>query len=89
MILKGIEKGDITSSCVQSCKDGSAEKSNPDVVPLEQSNLSEKQLLTYVSNLQKLLNHVLIVFCSPFAAGREDQAGSSTGEITIRTRGMW
>ncbi|KAF8659405.1 hypothetical protein HU200_058617 [Digitaria exilis] len=60
VILKGIEKGDITNSCAQACKDGSVEKSNPDVVPLEQSNLT----------------------------GREDQAGSSPGEITIRTRGI-
>jgi PERQ amino acid-rich with GYF domain-containing protein len=91
VILKGIERGDVTNSGAQACKDGSAEKSNPDVVPLEQSNISLKQLLTFVINLQKLLNHMLIVFRLLYAAGREDQAGSSEdlkGEITISIRGM-
>lgn len=92
MILKGIERGDVTNSCAQACKDGSVGKSNPDVVPLEQSNLSEKQLLTFVINVQKLLNHVLIVFYSLYAAGKEDQSGSSEdfkGKITRSIRGMW
>ncbi|CAN6286648.1 unnamed protein product [Urochloa humidicola] len=42
-ILKGIERGDVTNSCAQACKDGSAEKINPDVVPLEQSNLTGRE----------------------------------------------
>ncbi|OEL26218.1 hypothetical protein BAE44_0012763 [Dichanthelium oligosanthes] len=43
VILKGIERGDITNSWAQACKDGSVEKSNPDVVPLEQSKLSGRE----------------------------------------------
>ncbi|TKV91053.1 hypothetical protein SEVIR_9G070100v4 [Setaria viridis] len=43
VILKGIERGDVTNSCAQACKDGSVGKSNPDVVPLEQSNLTGKE----------------------------------------------
>ena len=62
MILKGIEKGDITDSLAKACKDGSDDKSNPDVVALEQMKLSEKQLLTFVINLQKFLNYVSIIF---------------------------
>ena len=62
MILKGIEKGDITDSLAKACKDGSDDKSNPDVVALEQMKLSEKQLLTFVINLQKFLNYVPIIF---------------------------
>lgn len=92
MILKGIEKGDITDSLAKACKDGSDDKSNPDVVALEQTKLSEKQLLTFVINLQKLLNYVSIVFFpSLYAGGREDQTGSSedfSGEMTIGIRGM-
>jgi len=62
VILKGIEKGDITDSLAKACKDGSDDKSNPDVVALEQMKLSEKQLLTFVINLQKFLNYVSIIF---------------------------
>ncbi|KAJ1293375.1 hypothetical protein BS78_01G063200 [Paspalum vaginatum] len=40
LILKGIERGDITNSGSQACKDDSVDKSNPDVAPLEQSELS-------------------------------------------------
>ena len=90
MILKGIEKGDITNSLAQACKDGSDDKSNPDVVALEQTKLSEKQLLTFVINLQKFLNYVSI-FPSLYAGGREDQTGSSeyfNREMTSGTRGM-
>ena len=62
MILKGIEKGDITDSLAKACKDGSDDKSNPDVVALEQMKLSEKQLLTFVINLQKFLNMCQLFF---------------------------
>ena len=90
--MKGIERGDVTNSGAQACKDGSVEKGNPDAMPLEQLNLSLKQLLTFVINLQKLLNHTLIVFHFLYAAGREDQVGSSEdfkGETTISSGGMW
>jgi hypothetical protein len=43
---------------------GSDDKSNPDVVALEQTKLSEKLLLTFVINMQKFLNYVLIFFLS-------------------------
>ncbi|CAL4936237.1 unnamed protein product [Urochloa decumbens] len=42
-ILKGIERGDVTNSWVEACKDDSVEKINPDVVPLEQSNLTGRE----------------------------------------------
>lgn len=91
MILKGIEKGDITDSLAKACKDGSDDKSNPDVVALEQAKLSEKQLLTFVINLQVL---ELCVNCFPpslCAGSREDQTGSSedfNSEMTAGIRGM-
>ncbi|CAD6206890.1 unnamed protein product [Miscanthus lutarioriparius] len=43
VILKGIEKGDITDSLAKACKDGSDDKSNPDVVALEQMKLSGRE----------------------------------------------
>ncbi|WVZ60729.1 hypothetical protein U9M48_010713 [Paspalum notatum var. saurae] len=43
VILKGIERGDITNSGAQACKDGSVDKNNPDAVPLEQSELSGRE----------------------------------------------
>jgi hypothetical protein len=68
VILKGIER-DVTNSSAQACKDNSVEKSNPDAVPIEQSNPSEKQLLTFViNNVQKLWNHVLIGFLLPLCS---------------------
>ncbi|CAN6309104.1 unnamed protein product [Urochloa humidicola] len=42
-ILKGIERGDVTNSYAQACKDGSVEKINPDVVPLEQPSLTGRE----------------------------------------------
>jgi hypothetical protein len=63
VILKGIEKGDITNSLAQACKDGSDDKNIPGVAALEQMKLSEKQLLGFAINLQKFLNYVLIGFC--------------------------
>ncbi|XP_062209039.1 protein ESSENTIAL FOR POTEXVIRUS ACCUMULATION 1-like [Phragmites australis] len=38
-LLKGIDRGDITNSGVQACKDGSVGESNQDMIPSEQSKL--------------------------------------------------
>jgi hypothetical protein len=82
VILKGIEKGDITDSLAKACKDGSDDKSNPDVVALEQTKLSEKQLLTFVINLQKLLNYVSIVF-SPLFMQVEEKIRQEAVKISV------